>query len=112
MKHMKNSTTPKPPDHLSREAKGWWRKINAEWELGADALLILRSALESFDRCDQARKLLDKEGLVILDRFEQQKAHPAATIERDSRLQMVRCWRALNLDVEPPRSGPGRPPGR
>ena len=108
---MKNST-PKPPDHLSREAKNWWRKINGEWELGADALLLLRGSLESFDRCEQARKLLDKDGLVVLDRFGQQKAHPAASIERDSRLQMVRCWRALNLDVEPLRPGPGRPSGR
>ncbi len=105
-------TTPKPPEHLSREAKSWWRKITEEWELGNDALLVLRGALEAFDRCQQARKLLEKEGLVVLDRFKQQKVHPAATIERDSRLQMVRCWRALNLDVEPPRSGPGPPPGR
>lgn len=108
---MKNSTQ-KPPDHLSREAKSWWRRINSEWELGADALLLLRGALESFDRTEEARKLLDKDGLMVLDRFQQRKAHPAASIERDSRLQMVRCWRALNLDVEPPRSGSGRPPGR
>ena len=105
-------TTPKPPEHLTREAKSWWRKINDEWELGNDALLVLRGALEAFDRCQQARKLLAKEGLMVLDRFEQQKAHPAVSIERDSRLQMVKCWRSLNLDVEPPRSGPGRPPGR
>ena len=108
---MKNST-PKAPEHLTREAKALWRKLLAEWDLGDDALLLLRAALESFDRCEQARKLLETEGLVVLDRFQQQKAHPAASIERDSRLQMVRCWRALNLDVEPPRSGPGRPPGR
>ncbi len=102
----------KPPQHLSREAKGWWRKLVAEWELGDDALLLLRAALESFDRCNQARLLLDKDGLTVLDRFGQAKIHPAAAIERDARLQMVRCWRALNLDVDPPHERPGRPPGR
>ena len=74
--------------------------------------LLLRAALESFDRCEQARKLLKKEGLVIKDRFGQQKGHPAAAIERDSRLQMVRALRTLNLDLEPLRPGPGRPSGR
>ena len=54
----------KPPQHLSREAKGWWRKLLTEWELGDDALLLLRAALESFDRCNQARLLLDKDGLM------------------------------------------------
>ena len=58
-------TAPKPPDHLSREAKSWWQKINEEWELGIDALLVLRGALEAFDRCEQARKLLEKEGPVL-----------------------------------------------
>ena len=108
---MKNST-PKPPEHLTREAKTLWRKLLAEWDLGDDALILLRAALESFDRCEQARKLLEKEGLVVLDRFNQPKAHPAASIERDSRLQMLRSFRALNLDMEPPHARPGRPPRR
>ena len=79
----------KPPNHLSPEARRWWRKIVEEWELGNDALLLLRGALEAFDRCTDARKLLETDGLVLKDRFGQQKAHPAAAIERDARLLLV-----------------------
>ena len=84
---------------MTQEAKSWWRKITDEWELGNDALLVLRGALEAFDRCQQARKLLEKEGLVVLDRFKQQKVHPAAAIERDSRLQMVRVCPTVADDL-------------
>ena len=99
----------RPPTHLSREAKRWWRFIANEFELDEGNGLVLRAALESFDRLNQARKVLDKEGLTCLDRFGQVRARPEVSIERDARIGLLRGWRQLGLDLEAP--GPiGRPP--
>jgi P27 family predicted phage terminase small subunit len=111
---MKNSPAPKPklpgpPRHLSREAKRWWGRVVQVWVLDDAALLILESALEAFDRMREAQELLKAEGLVVKDRFGQQKAHPAAAVERDAKATMLRHLKALALDLEPLGDRPGRP---
>ena len=57
----------KPPSHLSKEARRIWIQLCGTWnfENSPDALLVLRTGLESFDRLQQARKLIDSEGLTI-----------------------------------------------
>ena len=101
--------TPSPPTHLSRTTKKWWREITEEFDLEPHHLKVLQAAAESWDRAQEARILVDKEGLVVDDRFGQPKPHPGCAIERDSRGVFLRCLRELGLDVEPPRSL-GRPP--
>ena len=111
---MKNSAPqpPKAPKGLSREACRWWRRLTTEYEIGDDAgRLILMTALEAFDRMREAQAVLTLDGLTIKDRFDQVKAHPLCVVERDNRAQMLSALKALNLDIEPLRDGPGRPPG-
>ena len=108
---MKNSV-PQPPKALSREAKGWWRRLTTEYEIGDHAgRLVLMTALEAFDRMREAQAVLATDGITITDRFDQVKAHPLTVVERDNRAQMLAALKALNLDVEPLRNGPGRPSG-
>lgn len=103
----------KAPKNLSREAKNLWRKIQDEYAISDEAgLLILATGLEAFDRMRQAQDILKTEGMTTLDRFQQPRPHPAATIERDSRAAMLAALKQLNLDLEPLRDGRGRPPGR
>ena len=84
----------------------------AEYDLGDDAgKLLLQTALEAFDRMREAQRTINRDGPMIQDRFQQWKAHPLLSVERDARGQMLACFRQLNLDVEPLRDGPGRPPG-
>lgn len=107
---MKNNPT--PPKQLSREAKAWWRKLSDEYCLDDEAgKLLLQTALEAFDRMRQAQGVISEGGPTIKDRFEQMKAHPLLTVERDARSQMIQALKSLNLDVEPLRDAPGRPPG-
>ncbi len=108
---MTKSIVPKPPKTLSREARVWWGKIVREWELDDPALLILGSALQSFDRMREAQAIIDKQGIVINDRFGQPKQHPATLVERDAKSVMIRALKTLNLDIEPLHDRPGRPPG-
>lgn len=101
---------PRPPKHLSDEAKSIWRQVVAGWEIDEAGLLVLRQALEAFDRLNQARELIDREGIVVTDPSGRKRAHPALAVEKEARLALLRAWRQLGLDVEPP--GPvGRPAG-
>ena len=94
---MKNSAA--PPSHLSAAGKGMWRDMLADYHVeDAAGLALLRVACESFDRSEDARRTIRKEGAVIKDRFGQSKVHPAALIERDAKTQMVAALRALKLE--------------
>ena len=102
---------PAAPGHLSDEAQEQWDALLAEFALTDQSLLVLMTTLESFDRMRQAQGQLAMEGNTYLDRFGQPKAHPATLIERDSRSAYCRGLKDLGLNLEPVRSGPGRPPG-
>jgi P27 family predicted phage terminase small subunit len=99
------------PKKLSREAKGWWKKIVSNWEMDEAGLMILESALEAFDTMRDAQAIIRNEGMIFQDRFDQKRQHPAVAIERDSKATLLRHWKSLGLDLEPILS-PGRPAGR
>lgn len=109
---MKSETKrPKPPDSLSSDARALWTRLVDEFAIDdAAALAILERACEAFQRMRQAQGIIDKDGLTTTDRFGQAKPHPAVTIERDSRASFLQAMKALRLDIEPLRDGPGRPP--
>ena len=98
------------PKHLSAEARRIWNKMVAEWNFDDSTLMILRQALEAFDRLNQAREAIARDGLTVADRFGAQRAHPALIVEKDSRLALLRAWRQLGLDIEAP-GQIGRPAG-
>ena len=107
---MKKSGRSSPPRGLSAEARKLWSEIVREYSITDPAgLSILRAGLESFDRAATAKRLLDVEGAVVVDRWNQRKVHPAAAVERDSRAAWLSALKQLNLDIEPLRDGPGRP---
>lgn len=100
------------PKHLSAEAASWWDRIIDEYGIADEAgLLLLATALEAFDRLRGCQEIISREGATVLDRFEQTKAHPMLAAERDARSQLMQGLKALNLDLEPLRDGPGRPSG-
>jgi P27 family predicted phage terminase small subunit len=105
-------STAKAPSHLSPEARRWWRRLQQEYAFDDQGgLLLLQTALESFDRMRAAQAAIKEDGATSLDRFGQLKAHPLLPTERDARAAMMAALRQLNLDLEPLRDGPGRPPG-
>lgn len=106
-------SNPDPPEGLSPAAAQWWRELVAEYAISdPGGRLILETAMRAFMRMTEAQALLDRDGLTVADRWKQQKPHPATTTERDSRIALLGALKALSLDVEPVRPGPGRPPGR
>lgn len=98
----------KTPKHLQPATAKWWSAVVADFNLEAHHIRILTLAAEAWDRCQQARKALKKEGLTYKDRFGQPKTRPEVAIERDSRIAFARLVRELGLEVEEP--GDARPP--
>lgn len=91
--------TKTPPKHLRPATKRWWRSVVLEWQLDWHHQRLLTLAAESWDRCEQAREILARDGLTYLDRFGQPSARPEVAVERDSRLAFARMLRELDLDA-------------
>lgn len=92
---------PQPPPHLSSSSAEWWRTTLQAYVLEAHHLRLLQLACEAWDRCQQAREVLQDEGLTVQNEAGI-KPHPCIAIERDSRLAVARLVRELDLDTEPP----------
>jgi phage terminase small subunit len=91
---------PTAPPHLSADAQKWWRSTAAEYVLEDHHLRLLTEAAVAWDRCQQARAVIDAEGITVPGRFGP-RSHPAVGIERDARLAFARLMRELDLDGEP-----------
>jgi phage terminase small subunit len=97
------------PKHLSTESKKWWKLLFRCYAIDEPASLILRVALEAYDRLCEARAAVEKDGLIISDHLGKRQ-HPALRLEKEARSGLLQAWRLLNFSIEPP--GPvGRPPG-
>ncbi len=91
---------PAAPAHLSGESKRHWSRILSEFKIeDAAGLLLLRCALEAWDRAQDARARIAKHGPIIKDRYGSAKAHPLLSIEKDARSSFLACMRTLALDV-------------
>jgi hypothetical protein len=86
---------------LSASSQRLWRRVLEDYLLEDHHRELLRLALESLDRCEQARKVLAREGITYRDRFGAPRPHPCVGIERDSRVAAARLWRELDLEGEP-----------
>jgi len=100
---------PRPPSHLSSKTKKFWTWAVTTYELDPHHLMILGRLCEASDRCDEAREVLKRDGIVVKDRFGRSLPHPAVQIERDARVAVMRCVRELDLDATPAPESP-RPP--
>lgn len=100
----------KAPSHLQPATRKWWLSVVKEWSLDEHHIRLLTLACEAWDRCAEAREVLQKEGLTYTDRFGQPAARPEIAVERDNRIAFARLVRELDLDSEP-LPNTSRPPG-
>lgn len=91
-------TTPRPPAHLRPLTAKWWRSVTADFDLDSHHVRLLTLAAEAWDRGQQAREVVDADGMTFTDRFGCPKPRPEVAIERDSRIGFARLLRELALD--------------
>ncbi|RWE25323.1 MAG: hypothetical protein EOS41_12355 [Mesorhizobium sp.] len=97
---MENS--PKPPSHLSKAAKKWWKQVVADYDLDAHHIHLLQLACQALDRGTAAREVIDSDGMTYTDRFGCPRARPEVAVERDSRIAFARLVRELAIDAPTP----------
>ena len=98
--------------HIRPESRRIVKKIVAEYgidDAGGIQYLMMFAAADTMER--EAQAVIDEQGLTVLDRFGQTKSHPMCADARNARSQKMAALKALNLDLEPLRDGPGRPGG-
>jgi len=105
----KPDAIPSAPRHLSPAMKRWWRDVVSTFELESHDQRLLQSACEAWDRGQEARALIERDGLVVATANGGMKRHPAVAIEHECRIGFARLLRELALGVEPPAEA-ARPP--
>jgi phage terminase small subunit len=85
------------PEHLSKDSAAWFKRTAAEFLLGDADLLVLQAAAESWDRCQEARQILERDGLTFVDNRKAIRPHPCVAIEAQHRTLFARLVRDLNL---------------
>ena|ERR1041385_28817 len=98
---MSPNAQPEPPAGLSPLALALWQSVCAESQIDAAAAKILATLCQAYDRRQQARDAIERDGAVYNDRFGAPKISPWVAIERDSTLIMHRAFRLLGFDQEP-----------
>jgi P27 family predicted phage terminase small subunit len=93
--------TPKAPKHLRAATRRWFARVVDDYELEEHHVRLLTLACETWDRLQEARELIAKDGLTAPTR-DGVKLHPAVRVEQDGKVIFARLLRELDLDVEPP----------
>jgi hypothetical protein len=103
---------PKAPKDLSSASRRWWAMMKEDYGIeDSGGLAVLTLAARALDRAEAAKAVIDREGMLVTDRFGCAKAHPCCAIERDARASMLTAIRNLHLDLQPNHDRPGRPGG-
>jgi P27 family predicted phage terminase small subunit len=90
---------PPPPDYLGAPERQIWADVVADWKGSRSSFSVLASGLESHQRAREARETIDEEGLTIIGRDGQPKAHPLCSVERDARAAFQRTFKQLGIKL-------------
>ena len=83
-------------------AKRETNRIAREFDIqDAPGEALLRTFASAFSLEISCMEQIEREGLTIIDRFDQLKGHPLLSTLRDARAQKLAALKALNLDLEP-----------
>jgi P27 family predicted phage terminase small subunit len=99
---------PKPPAHLSRSSKEWFRQVTERFVLDEHHVKLLVGCCECLDRASEARQAVAKDGAYVRNRFNELKKHPGIGVEQGALSTFSRLLRELGLDLS---AEPARPPG-
>jgi len=102
--------SPRPPKHLSEEAKNFWRQVFRDFQLENHHVKLLTAACECLDRASEAREAVARDGPFFKTRYGEIRPHPGLQVERDQKGLLARLLRELNLDSELPSEPYSRPP--
>ncbi len=99
----------KPPPGLGAAGTDLWRRITSAYSIDDEGgRELLFQACAQCDRVAELKARIDCDGPVVVTRAGPRE-HPLLRAELQGRSFIARTLGRLGLDVEPLRSGPGRP---
>jgi phage terminase small subunit len=93
---------PAAPAFLQPATQDWWTSVVTRWDLEPHHIRLLTLAAIAWDRHEEARALLARDGLVTATKDGGSRCHPAVKIESECRIAFARLIRELDLDLEAP----------
>src|SRR5262245_11343648 len=84
--------TPKAPKHLRAATRRWFASVVEDYELEPHHVRVLTLLCETWDRVQQARETIAKDGLTTPTR-DGVKLHPAVRVEQDGKVIFARLLR-------------------
>lgn len=97
------------PENLSESSQAIWGDVVADYEMSSVELARLKLGLEALDRAQEARRVLDRDGLMVVDRYGAPKLHPLTVVEKDARNAAATILRGLGLEAVVAVPAPRRP---
>lgn len=105
-------STVSPPRPLGEHGRRLWQSVNEQYGIDdAAGIEFLVTACQALDRAEALMAQIDADGAVLRVKGGGLKDHPALKHEIAAGSLCIRTLARLGLDLEPLRSGPGRPPG-
>lgn len=105
-------TKPKSPPYWEAPYRKLYQAITAEYEFSASEIETLKVGIDCLRRRQQAREIIDREGLTLMSASGTAHKHPAIEIEKIATAGWIAAFRALALKTEEIEFRPGRPGGR
>jgi phage terminase small subunit len=88
-----------PPEHLSERSKALWQALAPDHARSLQRRTLFQVGLEALDRADEARVIIETEGLVSTTATTGvPHINPLVRIEREARAQFVKIWGLLHLE--------------
>ena len=88
------------PQYLQKSTRAWINGLLRTYEFEQRHTRILVLAGGCWDKLQEIRDILDRDGYTVLDRFGQAKAHPLLAEERNQKKLFAQLIRELGLDLE------------
>ena len=99
------------PDSLSERESEFYEHIIDEFDIqDAAGLRILEGTAKHWGIWSAGLAVLDREGMTILGPQGRPVQHPMIAVVHHAWFAVLAGFKALNLNLEPLRDGPGRPP--
>jgi len=95
---------------LTKATSEWRDEMLELWAFESHELKLLHLACECWDRATEAQAMLDKEGLIYIDRFGSPHPRPEIKIVENAVSQFAAIIKQLSLVDEVAKRPPGRPP--
>ena len=99
--------------NLRPDTRRWASAIRRQFVLEPHHERLLLAAGQAWDRSQEAKACVDRDGAIVCDRFGAAKEHPGNAAEARAMLTFLKCLQHLGLDLERPSEprAPCRPGG-